>query len=80
MWGKVAIRSFAVVFMVLAFAVTAIAADTVKIPVASPFTGQLATFGEPVKDGAMLKAEEVNAADSSTCRCPAPGRAIMLTL
>ena len=62
MWGKVAIRSFAVVFMVLAFAVTAIAADTVKIPVASPFTGQLATFGEPVKNGAMLKAEEVNAA------------------
>jgi branched-chain amino acid transport system substrate-binding protein len=37
-------------------------AKTIKIPVASPFTGQLATFGEPVKNGALLMAEEVNAA------------------
>lgn len=36
--------------------------DTILIPVASPFTGQLASFGEGVKNGAMLKAEEINAA------------------
>jgi branched-chain amino acid transport system substrate-binding protein len=38
------------------------AAETIKIPVASPFTGQLASFGEGVKNGAMLKGEEINAA------------------
>jgi branched-chain amino acid transport system substrate-binding protein len=37
-------------------------ADTIKIPVCSPFTGQLASFGEGVKNGARLKAEELNAA------------------
>jgi branched-chain amino acid transport system substrate-binding protein len=37
-------------------------ADAVKIPVASPFTGQLASFGEGVKNGALLKAEQLNAA------------------
>ncbi|MBL7211065.1 MAG: ABC transporter substrate-binding protein [Desulfobacteraceae bacterium] len=36
-------------------------ADTIKIPVAAPFTGQLASFGEGVKNGALLKAEEINA-------------------
>ncbi len=40
----------------------ALAADTIKIPVASPFTGPLASFGEGVKNGALLKAEEINAA------------------
>ena len=37
-------------------------AENIKIPVASPFTGQLASFGEGVKNGALLMAEEVNAA------------------
>ncbi|UCG13831.1 MAG: ABC transporter substrate-binding protein [Deltaproteobacteria bacterium] len=37
-------------------------ADTIIIPVASPFTGQLASFGEGVKNGAALKASEINAA------------------
>lgn len=37
-------------------------AETIKIPVASPYTGQLASFGEGVKNGAILKGEEVNAA------------------
>jgi branched-chain amino acid transport system substrate-binding protein len=37
-------------------------ADSIKIPVASPFTGQLASFGEGVKNGAALKASEINAA------------------
>jgi branched-chain amino acid transport system substrate-binding protein len=32
----------------------------VKIPVASPFTGPLATFGEGVKNGALLAAEDIN--------------------
>lgn len=39
-----------------------VAKKTIKIPVASPFTGQLASFGEGVKNGALLMAEEVNAA------------------
>ncbi|UCG39645.1 MAG: ABC transporter substrate-binding protein [bacterium] len=62
MKGKTLMKSLALGLLVLAFAVTAFAADTIKIPVASPFTGQLASFGEGVKNGAMLKAEEVNAA------------------
>ncbi len=37
-------------------------AETITIPVASPYTGQLASFGEGVKNGALLKAEEINAA------------------
>jgi len=37
-------------------------ADIITIPVASPFTGQLASFGEGVKNGAALKASEINAA------------------
>ncbi|HDS16912.1 MAG TPA: branched-chain amino acid ABC transporter substrate-binding protein [Proteobacteria bacterium] len=36
-------------------------AEIIKIPVASPFTGPLASFGEGVKNGALLKAEEINA-------------------
>ena len=32
----------------------------VKIPVASPYTGPLATFGEGVKNGALLAAEVIN--------------------
>ena len=36
-------------------------AETIKIPVASPFTGPLASFGEGVKNGALLKADEINA-------------------
>ncbi|MBW1681312.1 MAG: ABC transporter substrate-binding protein [Deltaproteobacteria bacterium] len=35
--------------------------DAIKIPVASPFTGQLASFGEGVKNGALLKGSEINA-------------------
>jgi len=37
-------------------------AQSIKIPVASPYTGQLASFGEGVKNGALLKGEELNAA------------------
>jgi branched-chain amino acid transport system substrate-binding protein len=37
-------------------------AGIITIPVVSPFTGQLASFGEGVKNGAALKASEINAA------------------
>ncbi|MBW2204383.1 MAG: ABC transporter substrate-binding protein [Deltaproteobacteria bacterium] len=37
-------------------------ADSIKIPIAAPFTGPLASFGEGMKNGALLKAEEINAA------------------
>lgn len=37
-------------------------AGITTIPVVSPFTGQLASFGEGVKNGAALKASEINAA------------------
>jgi len=36
------------------------AGTTIKIPVASPYTGQLASFGEGVKNAALLKGEEIN--------------------
>ena len=36
-------------------------ADSIKIPLAAPFTGPLASFGEGMKNGALLKAEEINA-------------------
>ncbi|MFO7987520.1 MAG: ABC transporter substrate-binding protein [Desulfatiglandaceae bacterium] len=35
--------------------------ETIKIPVAAAFTGQLASFGEGIKNGALLKGEEINA-------------------
>ena len=49
--------------MILAglFLVSVVQAETIKIPVASPFTGPLASFGEGVKNGALLKADEINA-------------------
>ena len=36
-------------------------ADSIKIPIAAPFTGPLASFGEGMKNGALLKGEEINA-------------------
>jgi len=36
--------------------------DAIKIPVAAAFTGQLASFGEGMKNAAVLKGEELNAA------------------
>ncbi len=48
-------------FLTSFFLVSIVLAETIKIPVASPFTGPLASFGEGVKNGALLKAEEVNA-------------------
>ena len=37
-------------------------AEVIKIPVAGAFTGPLASFGEDIKNAALLKAEEINAA------------------
>ena len=48
-------------FLTSLFSLSVVQAETIKIPVASPFTGPLASFGEGVKNGALLKAEEVNA-------------------
>lgn len=48
-------------FLTSFFLVSVVIAETIKIPVASPFTGPLASFGEGVKNGALLKAEEINA-------------------
>lgn len=54
-------KIFLLFIAAMLIAATAAAADDViKIPVASPFTGQLASFGEGVKNGAFLKAEEIN--------------------
>ncbi len=50
------------------------AESDIKLPVASPFTGQLATFGEGVKNGAELKASEINAAGGIN------GRSIAISL
>ena len=36
------------------------AAETLKIAVAGPFTGSVAAFGEMIKKGAQLRAEEIN--------------------
>ncbi len=41
---------------------TGFAADTIKIGVAGPHTGDLAPYGLPTKDAALLVAEQVNAA------------------
>jgi len=37
-------------------------AEVIKIPVAGAFTGPLASFGEGIKNAALLKGEEINAA------------------
>ena len=55
-------RKLLSVVLVLGLVTGVAYADTIKIPVASPFTGQLASFGEGVKNGAALKASEINAA------------------
>ena len=65
---SVVVRSLTVFVLSLSFLVFGCAKkaapppDTIKIPVASPFTGQLASFGEGVKNGAILAAEDINSA------------------
>ncbi|MBF0539218.1 MAG: branched-chain amino acid ABC transporter substrate-binding protein [Nitrospirae bacterium] len=43
------------------FSLELLAQESIKIPVVAPYTGSLASFGEGVKNGALLKAEEINA-------------------
>lgn len=50
----------AIVLSVL-LAATSLAAEDVRIGVVTPLTGDVATFGESVRNGAVLWAEEVNA-------------------
>lgn len=52
---------FLAVITILVFSASVFAADTIKIPVVSPYTGQLASFGEGVKNAALMRAEEINA-------------------
>ncbi len=55
-------RKFLVLFLSFVFLTGAAWADTIKIGVAGPFTGPLASFGEQLKIGATMKAAEINAA------------------
>lgn len=36
--------------------------ETLKVPVVAPLTGPMAIYGEEIKNGALLKAEQINAA------------------
>ncbi|MEA1922020.1 MAG: ABC transporter substrate-binding protein [Pseudomonadota bacterium] len=49
------------IILAVFFLASVVQAETIKLPVASPFTGPLASFGEGVKNGALLKADEINA-------------------
>ncbi len=51
-----------VAFTVAAYTPAAQAADTIKIAVASPFTGGAAAYGDNIKAGVSMKVEEINAA------------------
>ena len=59
-------RNFLFIGLALCFAVifgmtsTVMAADTIRIGVASPFTGELAAYGDNVKAGVSLKLKEIN--------------------
>ena len=60
---KSILKSF-IVFALVSMIVPAVgfSADTIKIGVAGPHTGDLAPYGLPTKDAAMMLAEQVNAA------------------
>jgi branched-chain amino acid transport system substrate-binding protein len=56
-------KSFVVIALVsMIVPAVGFAADTIKIGVAGPHTGDLAPYGLPTKDAAMMLAEQVNAA------------------
>jgi branched-chain amino acid transport system substrate-binding protein len=57
--GKGLILAVALVFCMTTGAV---AADTIRIGVASPFTGDLAAYGDNIKAGVSLKLKEINGA------------------
>ncbi len=60
MIGKTWLKAVAACLLVL-FLSTPALADTIRIAVASPFTGALAGYGDNVKAGVTLKVEEINA-------------------
>jgi branched-chain amino acid transport system substrate-binding protein len=57
--GKGLILAVALVFCMTT---AAVAADTIRIGVASPFTGDLAAYGDNIKAGVSLKLKEINGA------------------
>jgi len=60
---KSVMKSFIVIALVsMIVPAVGFAADTIKIGVAGPHTGDLAPYGLPTKDAAMMLAEQVNAA------------------
>ncbi|MBW2473607.1 MAG: branched-chain amino acid ABC transporter substrate-binding protein [Deltaproteobacteria bacterium] len=60
---KSVMKSFVVIALVsMIVPAVGFAADTIKIGVAGPHTGDLAPYGLPTKDAAMMLAEQVNAA------------------
>ena len=42
------------------FCTSAVESKTLKVAVAGPFTGSVAAFGEMIKKGAQLRAQEIN--------------------
>jgi len=63
MKGK-ALRRGLILGLALVFCMTTgvLAADTIRIGVASPFTGDLAAYGDNIKAGVSLKLKEINGA------------------
>lgn len=63
MIGKRSIAILAAITMALMLGLTgsAVAADTIRIGLAAPFTGGAAAYGDNIKAGVMLKLEEINA-------------------
>ena len=61
MQKSILVKMVAAAFVATAFSVPAFAADTIKIGVAGPHTGDLAPYGLPSKDAVEMLAAEVNA-------------------
>jgi branched-chain amino acid transport system substrate-binding protein len=61
-WAEGVMKKLLCLILALELMAGVVWADIITIPVASAFTGQLASFGEGVKNGAALKASEINAA------------------
>ena len=59
---KLAVSLGIVIAFMSFIALPAMAADTIKIGVASPFTGGAAGYGDNVKSGVSLKLDEINSA------------------
>ena len=61
MQKSILVKMLAAAFVATAFSVPAFAADTIKIGVAGPHTGDLAPYGLPSKDAVEMLAAEANA-------------------